>query len=374
MDRKLQLMAEKSALTKKTVPQKNHQGGQWNRRKFLQTSMLSSLALALPFQQTRAGIFGDKIIKPPRLKSGDTVGLINPAGATFHPDDVTQTEEILTALGLKAKRGKYILDRYGYLAGPDEHRAADINEFYADKSVNALLSIRGGWGCNRILPLLDYDLIKKHPKIIMGYSDITSLLVAIFAKTGVITFHGPVGTSTWNRFSTENVRDILFDGKAVTMENPYAVGDNLVQTSDRVLTITPGKATGRLVGGNLSVLTAMVGSDFLPDWKDVILFVEEVGEDIYRVDRMLTQLKLAGILDQISGFVFGKCTDCGSGEGYGSLTLDDVFNDLVKPLGIPAYYGAMIGHITDKFTVPVGCEVEMDAVKGTIRMLEPAVS
>lgn len=343
------------------------------RRKFLQTGVLSSLALAFPLQAS-AQIFGKKIIRPPHLKPGDTVGLINPAGATFHPDDVTQTEEILTALGLKAKRGKYILDRYGYLAGTDEHRAADINEFYADKSVNALLSIRGGWGCNRILPLLDYETIKRNPKIILGYSDITSLLVAIFAKTGVITFHGPVGTSTWNRYSTKNVQDILFDGKAVTMENPHEIGDNLTQTKDRILTITPGKVQGRLVGGNLSVLTAMVGSDYLPDWKDTILFVEEVEENIYRVDRMLTQLKLAGILDKISGFVFGKCSDCGSGEGYGSLTLEDVLNDLIKPLGIPAYYGAMIGHITDKFTVPVGVNVEMDAVKGTIQMLEPAVS
>ena len=364
-------MAEKSGSTKKS--QQNNPDGKWNRRKFLQTGLLSSLALSLPLQAP-AQIFGKKIVKPPRLKAGDTVGLINPAGATFHPDDVTQTEEILTALGLKSKRGKFILDRYGYLAGTDEHRAADINDFYADKSVNALLSIRGGWGCNRILPLLDYDTIKRNPKIIMGYSDITSLLVAIYAKTGVITFHGPVGTSTWNSYSTQYVRDILFDGKMATMVNPRDMGDNLIQTKDRILTITPGTAKGRLVGGNLSVLTAMLGSDFLPDWRETILFVEEIGEDIYRVDRMLTQLKLAGVLDKISGFVFGKCTDCGSGEGYGSLTLDDLFNDLIKPLGIPAYYGAMIGHIADKFTLPVGANVEMDAGKGTIQMVESAVS
>ena len=347
--------------------------GQWNRRKFLQTGVLAGLALSLPLQ-TRAGIFGDKVIRPPRLKPGDTVGLINPAGATFYPDDVMQTEEILAALGLKAKRGKHLLDKYGYLAGTDAARAADINAFYADSSVNALLAVRGGWGCNRILPLLDYDLIKRHPKIIMGYSDITSLLIAIYAKTGVVTFHGPVGISTWNQYSTDFVKQILFDGKMVTMENSQKMGDNLTQTKDRVLTITPGVATGRMVGGNLSVLSAMVGSDYLPDWKNTILFLEEVGEDIYRVDRMLTQLKLAGILNKISGFVFGKCTDCDPGEGYGSLTLVDLFNDIIKPLGIPAYYGAMIGHITDKFTVPVSVNVEMDAGKGTLKMLEPAVS
>ncbi len=345
----------------------------WNRRKFLRAGALSGLALVLPIR-IQAGIFGNKIIKPPRLKRGDTVGLINPAGATFHPDDVQQTEEILAALGLKTRRGKHLLDRYGYLAGTDEHRAADINTFFADPEVRALIAVRGGWGCNRILPLLDYALIKKNPKIIMGYSDITSLLVAIYAKTGLITFHGPVGISTWNRYSTRFVKDILFDGKMVAMENPHDRGNNLTQTKDRILTINPGQSKGRILGGNLSVVTAMVGSDYLPDWKDTILFVEEVGENIYRVDRMLTQLKLAGILDKISGFVFGKCTDCNPGEGYGSLTLEDVFNDLIQPLGIPAYYGAMIGHIADKFTIPEGCRVEIDADKGTIRMLEAAVS
>ncbi|MCF7798069.1 MAG: LD-carboxypeptidase [Lentisphaeria bacterium] len=345
----------------------------WDRRHFLQTTLLSGLALTVPFR-LQGQLFGKKVIRPPRLKPGDTVGLINPAGATFYPDDVVQTEEILAALGLKAKRGKHLLDRYGYLAGTDAARAADMNTFYADDSVNALLAVRGGWGCNRILPLLDYDLIKRHPKIIMGYSDITSLLIAIYAKTGVVTFHGPVGISTWNEYSTDFVKQILFDGKMVTMENPRKIGDNLTQTDDRILTITPGTTKGRLVGGNLSVLTAMLGSDYLPDWKNAILFLEEVGEDIYRVDRMLTQLKLAGVLDQISGFVFGKCSNCDPGEGYGSLTLVDLFNDIIKPLGIPAYYGAMIGHISDKFTVPVGVEVEMDAGKGTLKMLEPAVN
>lgn len=316
----------------------------------------------------------ESVLKPPRLRAGDTVGLINPAGATFHPDDVVVAEEVLAALGLKMKAGEHLLDRRGYLAGSDKDRALDINRMFADRNVAAILTLRGGWGCNRLLDLLDYGVIAKNPKILMGYSDITSLLLALNAKTGLVTFHGPVGVSSWNRFSTEFVEKLLFNGEVFSMENPKDPGDNLARTKDRVLTINGGKAKGRLIGGNLSVLTAMVGSEYLPDFKGNILFLEEVGEEVYRVDRMLTQLKLAGILGNISGFVFGKCSDCGPGKGYGSLTLEEILDDHIKPLGIPAWYGSMIGHIENKFTIPLGVEAEIDADHGRISLLEPAVS
>lgn len=323
---------------------------------------------------TAATLRSSSTLKPPRLKAGDTVGLVNPAGATFHPEDVVIARESLAALGLKIKAGEHLLDRYGYLAGSDRDRAADVNRMFADSQVKAVLTLRGGWGCNRLLELLDYQLIAKNPKILMGYSDITSLLLALNAKTGLVTFHGPVGISSWNKYSTGFVEKLLFNAEAFSMENPKEIGDHLAQVKDRVLTIHGGKARGKLLGGNLTVLTAMVGSDYLPDFKDNILFLEEVGEDIYRVDRMLTQLKLAGILDQLSGFVFGKCSDCGPGKGYGSLTLQEVLDDHIKPLGIPAWYGSMIGHIENKFTIPLGIEAEIDADKGRISLLEPAVA
>jgi len=313
-------------------------------------------------------------LKPPRLKVGDTVGLINPAGATFHPDDVNYAAETLAALGLRMKTGKHLLDRYGYLAGTDQARAEDINSMFADTEVAAILTLRGGWGCNRLLDLLDYKLIARNPKILMGYSDITSLLLALNAKTGLVTFHGPVGTSTWNRFSTNYVEKLLFNAEAFSMENPREIGDNLAQADDRILTIRGGKAKGRLLGGNLSVLAAMVGSQYLPDFNGNILFLEDVGEDIYRIDRMLTQLKLAGILEQISGFVFGNCSKCGPGKGFASFTLEEVFDDHIKPLKIPAWYGAMIGHIEKKFTVPLGINAEIDANTGSILLLEPSVT
>ena len=342
------------------------------RRQILQMVGAGLAATQVPLA-TASGLFSKATLKPPRLKAGDTVGLINPAGATFHHDDVAMAGETLAALGLKMKSGKHLLDRYGYLAGTDEARAADVNAMYADPDINAIITLRGGWGCNRILDLLDYKSIAKHPKIIMGYSDITSLLLAITAKTGMVTFHGPVGVSTWNEYSTDFVKRLLFEAKTFSMENPKDIGDNLTQTKNRILTINPGTARGKLLGGNLSVFTAMVGSDYLPVFKDNILFLEEVGENIYRVDRMLTQLKLAGILDEVSGFVFGKCSDCGPGEDYGSLTLEQVLDDHIKPLGIPAWYGSMIGHISDKFTIPLGVEAKIDAAKGKITLLEPAV-
>jgi muramoyltetrapeptide carboxypeptidase len=330
-------------------------------------------ALATQFPHIAQGYPSPQpILKPPRLKVGDTVGLINPA-SPIDPKDIEQVTKTLAGLGLKVKLGAHIFDRYGYLAGTDANRAADVNAMFADSSVQAILTLRGGWGCNRILPLLNYDRYRTSPKIIMGYSDITALLLAIYARSGIVTFHGAVGTSTWNPFTVDYVRRMLLNGEAVTLQNPRPNRDNLTTTPIPVETITPGKARGKLVGGNLSVLAAMVGSAYLPSWKQTILFVEDIGEDPYRVDRMLTQLKLAGILPQIAGFIFGQCTNCVPKDQEDSLTLAQVLRDHIQPLGIPAWYGSMIGHIKDKFTLPVGVDVEIDANQGSIHLLESAV-
>lgn len=343
-----------------------------SRRNFLKALGLSSLA-ALGGIKPVKGESGIRVQKPARLKKGDTVGLISPAGIVYHTDEFTIVRESMEALELRVKEGQYMRSRYGYLAGTDEERASDVNAMFADTEVDAILCVRGGWGSSRILPLLDYDMIRENPKIMIGYSDITALLNAIHAKTGLITFHGPVGRSAWNSFTRGYFQSILFDGETITMNNPTAIGNNLTQVRDRVITINPGKASGRLLGGNLTVLTAMMGSEYLPDWNDAILFLEDVGEDIYRVDRMITQLKLNGVLDNIGGFVFGKCTECGPGDGFSSLTMEEVFNDHIRPLNIPSWQGSMIGHINNMFTIPVGLNAEIDANAGSIQMLEPAV-
>ena len=237
-----------------------------------------------------------------------------------------------------------------------------------------ILCVHGGWGCARILPLLDYELIRKKPKIIIGYSDITALLLGIHNQTGFVTFHGPVGSSTWNKFSIDYFRKVLMEGEAVTMQNPSLIGDNLVQTNDRISTINSGVITGKLLGGNLTVLSHLIGTKYLPDWKNSLLFCEDMSEVTYSVDRMITHLKLAGILHKISGFVFGKCTRCNVGSGsYGSLTLKDIWRDHIQPFQKPAVTREMIGHIEDKLTIPLGIEAEINADKGTIKLLQAAV-
>lgn len=349
-----------------------------SRRRFLQATGLATLGLPAARLAAASSASPLSLVKPPRLRPGDKVGLISPGGLISNAISVGAAEEDLAGLGLRTKRGRHVLDKRGYLGGTDQERASDVNTMFADPEVKGIVTMRGGWGCSRILPLLDYDLIRANPKILVGFSDITSLLIAIYVKSGVVTFHGPVGISSWNDFTVDYFLRTLFDGERVRMENPeqehllFAAGSR----GDRersVRTITPGKARGRLVGGNLSVLTSIIGSGYLPDWSGHILFLEDVGEQTYRIDRMLTQLKLAGILDQLAGLVFGQCSDCDPGRGQDELTLEEVFRDHIAPLGIPAFHGSAIGHISDKFTVPLGIETEVDATAGTITLLESAV-
>jgi muramoyltetrapeptide carboxypeptidase len=315
-----------------------------------------------------------KVVKPPRLRAGDVAGLVAPASANFESVDIEIAREAARAFGLEPRLGAHVRDRHGYLAGKDEDRAADVNRFFADPSVKAVLAIQGGWGCARVLPHLDWETIRRNPKVVAGFSDITGLHCGLLARTGLLTFHAPNALSSWPAFSVDLFRRVVFEGEAVTMANPPGGQDRLVQRENRTRTITQGKARGRLVGGNLTVLTALVGSPYLPSFDGGILFLEDVREDIYRVDRMLTQIRLAGLLGRVRGFVFGSCSKCGPGESYGSLTLEEVLDEHLKPLGVPAYEGAMIGHQERQFTVPIGALVEVDADAGTIAMLEPAVA
>ena len=314
--------------------------------------------------------------KPRRLKAGDTVGLVAPANATFNTVELDIARESLEALGLKVRVGGHLRDRHGYLAGQDRDRAADINGFFRDRDIAAVLPIRGGWGSARLLPYLDFDMIRRNPKLVVGYSDVTALLTSLYARGGLVTFHGPNGMGRWDAYSLEYFKRVLFNAEAVTFANTPRTSDNnvLTPTQNRIRTITPGTARGTLIGGNLTVLTAIMGSPYLPSFQGAILFLEDVGEDIYRIDRMLTTLKLAGVLSQIRGFVFGTCSECGPGDGgYGALTFEELWADHIAPLKIPAWAGAMIGHGMPQWTLPVGATVEIDATAGSIRMTEPAV-
>ncbi len=337
---------------------------------------MAAVASGLPAAAARRGE-PPAVVKPKRLAQGDTVELVAPANATFNTIDLQIAKESLEALGFKVKIGAHLLDRHGYLAGDDTSRANDINKAFADPAVAAVHAIRGGWGSARLLPYLDFDAVRRNPKILIGYSDITALLLSIHAKTGLVTFHGPIGLGRWDSYSLDYYKRVLFGGEQVTYSNKQGLSDRnaLVQTEFRTQTITPGKARGRLVGGNLTVMTTILGSPYLPDWENTILFTEDVHEDFYRIDRMLTQLKLAGVLGKIKGFVFGSCSECGPGDGnYGALTLEEIFADHIKPLGVPAWQGAMIGHSQPQWTLPLGVEVEIDAGKGTLTLLESPVA
>lgn len=341
-----------------------------SRRALLKSALLTPLLSRL---NSGSPALVPPALKPPRLRPGDTVGLFCPAAPAYSREQVRITEESLGALGLKTKLSAHFYDRYGYLAGRDADRAADLNALFADPSVNAVMAMHGGWGCARLLPQLNYEQMRRTPKVLIGYSDITALLLAINAKTGLATMHGPEGAATWNAFTVGWFKRVLMDSEPALLQNPTDKGDLLAQTRDRITTLRPGIARGRLLGGNLTVLSHLVGTPYLPDWQGAILFLEDVHEDVYRMDRMLAQLKLAGILDQLAGVVFGKCTHCDPGSGYGSLTLEEVLDTYLTPLNVPAFSGAMIGHIADKFTVPLGISAEIDANKGTIRLLEAAV-
>ena len=341
-----------------------------HRRDFIGSAALAALVPLVGGGNAHAATPRRRLL-PVALEPGDTVALVSPSSATDERLSLQLAQEAMQALGFKVKTGAHYASRRGHLAGTDAERAGDLNTMFADEEVKAIVCVRGGSGAARLLPLLDYDAIRANPKVLLGYSDITALHNAILAKAGLITFHGPIGAGSWNRFNVDQFRRMFFDRELMLYKNVVDAGDELVPRKNRTLTIAGGKARGELVGGNLSVLVGLAGSPYLPDFTGKILFLEDVEEAPYRVDRMLTTLKLMGALDVIAGFVFGECTDCDPGEGYGSLTLDQIFDHHIKPLGIPAYRGAMIGHLRQQFIVPHGGKVELDADAGTFRMLEP---
>ena len=339
-----------------------------SRRNFIRnTAIISAATLLSPgiaFSKT-PNLFSEKI-KPAALKAGDTVAITSPAGAVWDENQIETFTTILKNFGFSVVHGKTLKEKFGYFAGTDELRANEFNAFFADKNIKGIFCMKGGWGCARILDKLDYDLIKKNPKVLIGFSDITALLLAITAKTGIITFHGPVGNSGWNDFTKTIFTNVTMDTKPFIFPvNPAG--------EDKPVIINPGKASGELVGGNLTVLSSLIGSNYLPDWKNKILFLEEAKEEPYSIDRMLTQLKLSGVLDSISGFVFGKCAKCLAEEPLKAFTFHEVILQHIQPLKIPAFYGAMIGHIENKLTVPLGIKATMDADKGLIMLNENCV-
>lgn len=311
-------------------------------------------------------------IKPRRLQQNDLVSLISP-GSYIDDEGLERAISNLEALGLRVKPGKHIREQYGYVAGKDKQRLEDIHAAFADDEVKAVWCVRGGYGCSRLLPYLDYQLIRSNPKILIGYSDITALLNAIYLKTGLVGFHGPVGASELTDYNRLHLEGVLMEGKASWLIQRPLTYDQETATTYTFFEMKSGQAEGILLGGNLSLLAAMAGTGFLPDLSDHLVFMEDVGEKPYRIDRMLTQLRQAGNLIAAKGIMLGVFSGCEAGENDRSLSLSEALNDRLETAKCPIAYGFPFGHITDQCTLPVGIRARMDAGAGTIELLESAV-
>ncbi|MBD3288732.1 LD-carboxypeptidase [candidate division KSB1 bacterium] len=347
------------------------------RRRFIGEVSAIGTAAALAPGIAGAKSQSQKIIKPPALSKGDTVGLITPASGIFDPQTIREGRETLDSLGFNVKFGKNISRRYGYLAGSDEERAADLHEMFRDDEVKAIVALRGGYGSMRLLQMLDYDLIRENPKILLGYSDITSLHLAIHAMTGLVTFHGPVAISSFTEY-TQNYFFKITGSKTAIGEIAHPKPESELSPTAHFFTINGGFASGRLIGGNLTLMTALLGTPYEFDTAGKILFIEEVGEEPYSIDRMLTQLLLAGKLDNAAGIIIDRCSRCGPSDYkpafINTLSVEEVFIDRLKHLDIPIVFGFSIGHVANKPTLPLGIEVTLDATNHRLRFKESAIN
>jgi muramoyltetrapeptide carboxypeptidase len=304
--------------------------------------------------------------------------MVAPSAAPNEPERIRFAIDTVESLGFKVKPGAHLFDREGYLAGSDAARADDLNAMFADDGVDAIWCVRGGYGASRILPALDYALMQRKPKALIGYSDITALHVAIHRHAGLVTFHGPVAFRAFTPYSLGELKRVLWTGETPVRLGgppPFERAEGRVDWENRVATLVPGTARGRLLGGNLCLMSHLCGTPYFPDLRGAILFLEDVEEAYYRIDRMLTQLWLSGALAGVAGVAFGKFTNCNSSPFFlQNRPLDDILAERCRALGVPAVSGIMVGHIEDQTTLPVGCLAELDADAGTLTLLEPGVS
>ena len=310
-----------------------------------------------------------------RLQPGMTIGLIAPASNGFEDQDIEFAMDIVRSLDFKVKPGAHLFDRSGYLAGTDAARASDLNAMFKDPGIDAIFCARGGFGASKLLPLIDYDAIARNPKVLLGYSDITALHLAINAQTGLITFHGPIATQQFSPYTLAAFQQVLQTvptAPIIAAPPPFAQTPGRAERANRLKTLKPGRATGRLIGGNLSLITHLLGTPYAPNFKGAILFLEDVDEAPYRIDRMLTALWLAGVFEQIAGLVIGKFTNARvSGP---SLSVEAILRDRVAPLAIPVLQGLMIGHIDDQATVPVGAMARLDADQQQLTVIRRSIA
>jgi muramoyltetrapeptide carboxypeptidase len=313
-----------------------------------------------------------KTILPKALKPGDTVGLITPSSYVSDPDELAFAKTFCEFFQLKWKLGKNVGQRYGYLAGTPQQRVDDLHAMFSDPGIQGVFCIRGGYGSAQMLDHLDYDLIRRNPKVFLGYSDITALHTAIGKRTGLVTFHGPVSLSHLTDWSQKHLQSAIFQTKPMgKVTNPPE--SNPLRPGHTMRTVRGGATRGALVGGNLTLLSTTLGTPFEVETTGRILLMEDIGEDIYRIDRMFTQLKLAGKLKAAAGIVVGECKDCPPPGHDSAFSLGEVIDYLLGDLGIPVLYGLSFGHTIDQVTLPLGVTASLDADKQMVVVEEAGV-
>ncbi len=298
----------------------------------------------------------NKSVRPPRLKPGDTIGIVAPAGP-FDSEKFMKGKTVLESMGFQTFFDEGIFQKHGFLAGTDIQRTDQLNRLFADPTVQAIACARGGYGSIRILSFLDFETIKKHPKIFLGFSDISALLSVLYEQCGLVTFHGPVVTT----LAKATEKTIMAMKTALTSDAPLEL------TPEDGKVIKPGVCSGLVAGGNLTTLCHLVGTPYAPNFKGKILLLEDVGEMPYRIDRMLTQMKLAGCFNGIAGLILGVFEECGHLN-----EIVEIFNNIFENANIPILAGFGMGHGEHNLTIPMGLGATLDTDKNRLLFHEPA--
>ena len=331
-------------------------------------------------QNTTPDLMRFNSLLPKALKKGSTIGITAPASGVDNAE-IQEGVSLLKASGYSIVLGNTLTRKYGYLSAPDSERAAEFMEFVERDDIDCILCARGGYGVMRILPMLDFGMIRSNPKIIIGYSDITALLVAINKLSNVITFHGPVASSTFDPFTVDYFTKTLCSPGVHNKSSNEASQQictfaPITYSDSKITTLTDGVAKGKLTGGNLSMIVSTLGTPYEIDTKNALLFLEDIAEEPYKIDRMLTQLWLAGKLQQCSGILLGQFKNCEARNAQGfevSFSLQQVLESRIKSLGLPAVYGLPIGHVKSKMTLPLGVMAELNAGDKTFTITERPV-
>jgi muramoyltetrapeptide carboxypeptidase len=316
------------------------------------------------------------VLRPPALRPGDTVGLITPSTYVSDPDRLQLARRTAEYFGLRPKFGRHVGQRAGYLGGTIAQRLEDLHAMFRDPQVRGVFAIRGGYGSEQLLDAIDYDLIRRNPKVFLGYSDITALHLAIQKRTGLVTFHGPVVLSRFSTYTQQWFRKALFETAPLgALANPPET--NTLRPSHTLRTVRPGRARGRLTGGNLSLIATTMGTPFEIETAGRILCIEDVEEQPYSIDRMLTQLRLAGKLSQAAGIVIGECNACRPRDYQpafeSTFSFGEVVDNILGGLSVPVFSGLTFGHTDDQLTLPLGVMASIDAANQQLVIEEAGV-